>query len=280
MQVQFAEHFFIIKTMAEIDSTYELDQLVIVVTNKTVEILLAENIDALALYLFYILTSKRQKTNQIWATDSFCMKKFGWGNHRMMDAKRVLKKFDLITVIPHKESGKVVKWFIKINFLWSKEKTRDAILTPVETRDAETRDAENHSVAADTSNALSKRTKMLKVKGENTSGDTPHDESPPKYDPLGAEVIKAFEGVDSKNKTYYANKTQRSACDFLIKEYGLQLVLERIALLPQTNKQPFFPKINSPFELKEKWVKLEDTVESKRTEIINKQTAKGRGFAT
>lgn len=88
-----------------------------------------------------------------------------------------------------------------------------------------------------------------------------------KFDPLGAEIIKAFEEVDPKNKTYYNNTTQRGACDFLLKEYGLEEVLKRITVLPKTNKVPFFPKINSPNDLKEKWVKLQDAVDAKRAEI-------------
>ena len=81
-----------------------------------------------------------------------------------------------------------------------------------------------------------------------------------KYNVLGAEIIKAFESIDPKNKTYYGNINQRKSCDFLISEYGLDDVLKRISILDRTNKMPFFPKINSPSDLKEKWVKLETAV--------------------
>jgi DNA-binding transcriptional regulator YhcF (GntR family) len=90
-----------------------------------------------------------------------------------------------------------------------------------------------------------------------------------KFNPLGAEILHAFEGVDPKNKTYYGNTTQRSACDYLLETYGLEEVLKRITVLPKTNRVPFFPKINSPNDLKEKWVKLQDAVEAKRAEIKN-----------
>ncbi|RJQ33872.1 hypothetical protein C4568_03665 [Candidatus Parcubacteria bacterium] len=74
---------------------------------------------------------------------------------------------------------------------------------------------------------------------------------------LVSSIIKSFEEVDPKNKTYYGNKTQRAACLFLIAEYGLEKVLAVVKLLPQTNRQPYFPSINSPNDLKEKWAKLE-----------------------
>lgn len=71
-----------------------------------------------------------------------------------------------------------------------------------------------------------------------------------------SQIIKLFEDVDVKNKTYYSNKTQRSACKFLIEEYGFDSVEKVVKLLPQTNQQEYFPKITNPYELKEKYQKL------------------------
>jgi hypothetical protein len=90
------------------------------------------------------------------------------------------------------------------------------------------------------------------------------------YNPLGADIIKAFEEVDPKNKTYYGNKTQRSACDFLLKEYGLDETLKRVSILTKTNKLQYFPSITTPNELKERWVKLQDAVDRKRSETKTK----------
>lgn len=92
------------------------------------------------------------------------------------------------------------------------------------------------------------------------------------FNPLGADIIKAFEEVDPKNKTFYGNKTQRAACDFLISEYGFEEVLKRISVLPRTNKVNYFPKIYSPNDLKESWVKLQDSVHRKRAEAATKHT--------
>lgn len=92
-----------------------------------------------------------------------------------------------------------------------------------------------------------------------------------RFDILGAEVLKAFETIDAKNKTYYNNKTQRGACDFLLKEYGMEEIMKRISVLEKTNKLPYFPKITCPNDLKEKWVKLNDAVITKRTEKNEKK---------
>lgn len=87
-----------------------------------------------------------------------------------------------------------------------------------------------------------------------------------KYNLLGAEIIKGFEFVDPKNKTYYSNTTQRGACDFLIEEYGLKEVLNRILILPKSNGTPFFPSITTPVQLRDKWVQLEKAVERNQKE--------------
>ena len=86
------------------------------------------------------------------------------------------------------------------------------------------------------------------------------------YNPLGAEVIKLFETVDPKNKTYYGNKTQRGACDFLITEYGLAEIEKRTTVLPKTNGMPYFPNITTPCQLRDKWVQLDNAINRAKSE--------------
>lgn len=118
-------------------------------------------------------------------------------------------------------------------------------------------------------------TKVTHIKDTHIRSSEQSSRDKPKHNPLGAELLKAFEEVDSKNKTYYGNTTQRKACDFLLQEYGLEEVLKRITVLPQTNKIPYFPAINTPHDLKEKWVKLQDAVDKKRNEAKTLQDKKG-----
>lgn len=95
-----------------------------------------------------------------------------------------------------------------------------------------------------------------------------------RYSQLGAEVIKAFEVVDPKNKNYYSNTSQRAAADFLVNEYGLEEVKKRISVLPKTNKIPYFPTITTPVQLRDKWVQLQDAADRKKSEAATG----GRGF--
>ena len=78
---------------------------------------------------------------------------------------------------------------------------------------------------------------------------------------LIGEIIKSFEVIDPKNKTYYGNKTQRAACEFLIGEYGVNEVKNRIALIEKANGTPYFPTITTPVQLRDKWVQLEKALE-------------------
>jgi len=82
------------------------------------------------------------------------------------------------------------------------------------------------------------------------------------------DIIHAMERIDVKNKRYYGNKTQRQACEFLLKEYGLSQTISAIevyvALKPKNLK--YFPEITSPYELVEKWKKLEGFMNRKIVE--------------
>ncbi len=90
-----------------------------------------------------------------------------------------------------------------------------------------------------------------------------------KFTQEGAEVVKAFEIVDPKNKTYYKNITQRSAADFLISEYGKNKVLWVIQHLPILNKQQYMKKSYTPFQLKENWQAIKDHLESLKAKKVN-----------
>jgi hypothetical protein len=90
------------------------------------------------------------------------------------------------------------------------------------------------------------------------------------YTQEGAEILKAFEEIDPKNKRYYANKTQRGACDFLIKEYGKDRVLWVVKHLPVINKQQYVKKTYTPYQLQENWQSIKDHLEGLKIKNINK----------
>lgn len=96
---------------------------------------------------------------------------------------------------------------------------------------------------------------------------------PPKFNPLGADLIKELEAIDPKNKKYYNNKSQREASDFLIQEYTFEKAVELIRLLPRLKSSiPYMPSITTPCELRDKWQKVMDAIQ--RYKVSGKNKAK------
>lgn len=74
-------------------------------------------------------------------------------------------------------------------------------------------------------------------------------------------IFKEFEVLNPSIKRMYGNKTQRQACKDLIKTYTFERVIHVIKeILPQIKGQPFFPDIATPYELFNKWSKLESSI--------------------
>lgn len=63
------------------------------------------------------------------------------------------------------------------------------------------------------------------------------------------EIIFLFKEVNPSIDKYYGNKTQRAAVQRMLKTYGREKVEEMIAVLPQVNARPYWPKSTTPLEL-------------------------------
>lgn len=72
------------------------------------------------------------------------------------------------------------------------------------------------------------------------------------------EILDAFEPVNKFYVRFYKNKTQRQAIMDILKKSTKQQLLSVIKLLPQTNRKNFFPHIDTPIQLRDKWSALED----------------------
>lgn len=183
------------------------------------------------------------------------------------------KQLSVGTGIPESTIERILKLLENEHQIEQQKTTKYRLITIVNWSEHQKTDSTSDSQRtangqpADTNNNVKKDKNEKNTRQGATRGKT----SSSKYTPLGAEVIRAFEVVDPKNKGYYANTTQRAACDFLIAEYGLQEVLKRVTVLPRTNKVPYFPSITTPAQLKDKWVQLQDKVEQKKGELKAKE---------
>lgn len=96
---------------------------------------------------------------------------------------------------------------------------------------------------------------------------------------LVPEIIKLFETINPTCKTYYANTTQRGACQFLLDTYGFEKVKSVIEnTLPKSNGLEFFPNITTPVQLRDKWASLENSVKNYQNKKKSEQTKKGNVY--
>ena len=93
---------------------------------------------------------------------------------------------------------------------------------------------------------------------------------------LISEIIKLFETINPACKKMYNNISQRSACEFLLKEFGFERIKKIIkTVLPKSNGMDFFPIITTPCKLRDKWSDLEIAIK-RHTSKQAEQNKKGK----
>lgn len=99
---------------------HDIEKEIIPITSTTCKRILSQEHggDALTLYVFYAYTAKRQQTNNVRATGTFCRKGLGWGRSRYDRARNILKGLDLIDDITRRdENGQIVGNYVLIKYL-------------------------------------------------------------------------------------------------------------------------------------------------------------------
>ena len=86
------------------------------------------------------------------------------------------------------------------------------------------------------------------------------------------QVLKEFEIINPAIKRMYGNKTQRGACERLVKRFGLEKVLNACRASVAVINQPFAPKITTPYQLETEWAKLVGFLNQEN----NKKFSKGK----
>ncbi|SRR4030066_454401 len=80
-------------------------------------------------------------------------------------------------------------------------------------------------------------------------------------------LIKLFEPVNPSYERLYANKTQRSALERLIKKWGEEKIENTIKALPDIINKPYAPKIITPLELERDLGKLITFYKQEKTKV-------------
>jgi hypothetical protein len=127
-----------------------------ILSKQTMDLLLKQKnpSDLIGLYMFYYYTAKWQQTNQPKCTRPYVMKGLGWGVHKFQASKNKLTELGLISeIIQKNDKGVITGWYIKLNYLWSKDKTNS-----VETHSFKNELVDNqppNALSANSLNALS-----------------------------------------------------------------------------------------------------------------------------
>lgn len=80
-------------------------------------------------------------------------------------------------------------------------------------------------------------------------------------------LMGLFRDINPAYQKWYANKTQRVACERLIKRHGMETLGLVLNLVKKTNGTPFFPIITTPDQLENKWATLESAMRKKKQEL-------------
>lgn len=71
--------------------------------------------DALRVWMHYVWTARRQRTNRVWCTTKYLMAGLSMSEKRVKTAKGCLKKAGVVEYHAWREGQRIKKWFVKIN---------------------------------------------------------------------------------------------------------------------------------------------------------------------
>lgn len=193
--------------------------------------------DNVALYMFYYKTAKWQKTNQIKASDEYCMKCLNWGYDRLRRTKKTLRENGLIEVLQNRKDDKIAGWYVKVNYF-------------VESRTLETYNNQNlqqqnkAQMLNNNNNMLNNNNNMLK---ENNNTNVLFKESPKKFVPPSLEEIKKYceerkNNVDAQRfYDYYQSNNWKDQSGKQVQNWKQKMIAnwEKMQPKPKENKETF-----------------------------------------
>ena len=116
--------------MSDPQEKYDRNEEPVVISKHTLDVLLKQDKpgDLIALYTFYYYTAKWQRTNQTRCTTGYVAKGLGWTEERVRSRKKILVGLGLIQdVVARNEINKITGHYVRIKFIWTKEKSQEAV---------------------------------------------------------------------------------------------------------------------------------------------------------
>lgn len=217
------------------------------VTLETVDHLIREyGTDTLALYMAYCAIAEWQKTKQIKATEEFMKKRLNWGQDKFRKHKKILKKEGYIVDIQKKSvDGKIEGSYIEIHYLVHSL--------------AEPTSGQNHPLVKPTPSALDESKvlidKSISANRRNTSEN--------KFSQDIASILELFSTINPSIQ--YGNKTQRKACEDMIKRFGSNAVINMVKQVISVQGEKYAPTATTPYTMYKKLGDFKIYFEKQRT---------------
>ncbi|PIR68196.1 hypothetical protein COU49_02520 [Candidatus Nomurabacteria bacterium CG10_big_fil_rev_8_21_14_0_10_35_16] len=197
-----------------------------------------------SLWVILLLKANHKDNQMIWNDKNILVKE-----GQFISGRNELSKQ---SGIPPSTVERILKYFEKEQQIGQQKTTKFRFITIIHWKDYQKMDSTMDKKRTTDRQQADTNKNDKKENNENTSETISADIN---------SLIKAFEAVNPACSKYYGNTTQRKACHFMIDTYGFQrvkLVIE--STLPKTNSLAFFPSINTPLQLQEKWSALESAI--------------------
>jgi helix-turn-helix protein len=226
-----------------------------------------KNLSANSKLLYAEIVAISKKSGECYATNRYLGERLGLSENSIYSLTKVLVENNLISVkITKNKKGT----FRTITFNESRPKQMRVGGIDID-------DTEDPKKSTGGSKEVLQKRYYTK---DNINTDSQKESDKPVFTTQGADLIKAFEVINPACKKYYGHKTQRAACDELIKEFGFERVKTVIQkTLPKTNAIEYFPTITTPSQLLDKWASLEAQVKKHQSKIKNDNSKIGHIYA-
>jgi len=162
-------------------------------------------------------------------------------------------KRDLPNITTH-QWNKCVAWLKQSKQIATRKTTRGNIITVI-----------NYSKYQDAENYKAKQKATQEAEQKQNRSDTIRKElkneriyTETKVSPEVNSLMGVFKKLVNPNLNF-ANKTERKACENLLKDYSLKDITENLELIAEHQKKgtPYMPIVTTPYEMYTKWAKLE-----------------------
>lgn len=208
--------------------------------------------ELMALYWFYYYTAKWQETNQPKATIKYVAQGLKTGEKKIRENKKKLIDLGLIEEIRKidPDTKKTKGWYIKVNFIWGKEKTAKETKKTHPCKNPQggySHRVENeHPNALNTNNRNALNTNKEMFANQRFAGSDIN------------EIMNLF--YEYNPGLNHANKTQRQTVEWFLNKYGKKETKNLVKLSISIQGEQFAPVITTPLELKNKLGKLQSYI--------------------